>query len=276
MVRTSQKTLYATDLNLHMLAGIDYKPLANTTLNEKFAVNADASAPSGQYPKLNYFCLGIGGESPIQGDGAYISSEHSPIDAALFQHIPFIIRTVNSDLSVSERANYRMRVLTTLAGVQYACYYLKVIPSFDVPDYFNTINTITPKDETKLQYSTISILDTNIPELLSPTPRSRNIDINKIDTTTKVTKVGKITLELNTTDIKEIRNAMTILGYTASSVREIGLVSGHDISTDYGREVIHAQILFHIGTEMALTIDMNTKSTIKRIVELGGEEPLVR
>ena len=35
MVRTSQKTLYATDLNLHMLSGLPYTPLSNTTLNEK-------------------------------------------------------------------------------------------------------------------------------------------------------------------------------------------------------------------------------------------------
>lgn len=276
MVRTSQKTLYATDLNLCMLAGIEYKPQANTTLNEKFGINTTASAPSGQYPKLNYFCLGIGGQSPIQGDGAYISSEHSPLDAALFQHVPFIMRPVKSDLTLSERSDYRMRVLTTVAGVQYACYYIKVIPSFDVPEYFNTINTITPNDTTKLPYSTISVLDTNVPEILSPTPRTRNIDINKIDTITKVTKIARITIDFNETEIAEIRNAMKILGYTTSSVKELGLVSGYDIATDAGKEIIHAQILFHIGTEMELTIDFATKSTIKRVIELGGEEPLVR
>lgn len=276
MVRTAQKTLYATDLNLNMLAGLPYTPQPNTTLNEKFMLNSDAVAPSGKYPTLKYFVIGIGGSSPIQGDGFYVSSEHSPLDAALFQHIPFIIRPVKSDLVSTERSKYRMRVLTTVAGVQYACYYVKVLPTMDVPSYFNTINTVTPKDDTKLPYSTISVFDTNTPELLSPIPRNRNIDINKINLTTKITKVGRITLEFTENDLNEIRNAMKILGLSSNSIREIGLCSGHDIATSLGTESIHTQILFHIGIDMPLTIYLNTETSIKRIIELGGEEPLVR
>ena len=276
MVRTSQKKLYATDLNLHMLSGLPYTPLSNTTLNEKFNLNATATAPDGKYPQLKYFCIGIGGEPPVRGDKSDISSEHSPIDAALFQHIPFIMRPVKSDLTVSERSKYRLRVLTTIAGVQYACYYLREFDNIEVPEYFSVISTVTPNDETKLQYSTISILDTNIPEILSPTPRKRNIDITKIDTTEKVTKVARVTIEFTESDVSEIRNAMKILGYTTSTIKEIGLCTAHDIATDLGKEAIHTQVMFHIGVEMPLTVDFNTKNSIKRIIELGGEEPLVR
>lgn len=276
MVRTAQKTMYATDLNLHMLAGIPYTPQPNTTLNEKFMLNTDAVAPSNKYPTLKYFALGVGGTSPIQGDGFYVSSEHSPLDGALFQHIPFIIRPVKTDLGTSEKVKYRLRVLTTVAGVQYACYYLKVLPTIEVPSYFNVISTVTPKDTTKLPYSTISVFDTNTPELLSPTPKNRNIDISKIDALSKITKVGRVTLEFTENDLNEIRSAMRILGLTSNSIREIALCSGHDIATDLGTESIHTQILFHIGIDMPLTINLNTEKSIKRIIELGGEEPLVR
>ena len=276
MVRTSQKTLYATDLNLHMLAGIPYTPLANTTLNEKFGINANITAPDEKYPVMNYFCIGIGGQSPIQGDKSYISSEHSPIDAALFQHVPFIIRPIKSDLNIEERSKYRLRVVTTVAGAQYACYYLKELGAMEVPSYLNVISTVTPADETKLQYSTINILDTNIPEIISPTPRSRNIDVSKIDLTEKITKVARVTLEFSELDMQEIKSAMRILGYTGTTIKEVGLCSGREIVTDAGKELIHTQILFHIGIDMPLTVDFNTKSSIKRIIELGGEEPLVR
>lgn len=275
MVRTAQKTLYATDLHLHMLAGVNYTPQTNTTLNEKFMLNVDAVSGN-KYPTLKYFCIGIGGSSPIQGDGFYVSSEHSPLDAALFQHLPFIIRPVKSDLTENERTNYRLRVLTTITGVQYACYYLKVLPTMDIPSYFNTIETVTPKDTTKLPYSTISVFDTNIPELLSPTPRNRNIDINKINSISKITKTGKITLEFTENDLNEIKNSMKILGLSSSSIREIGLCCGHDLATNLGTEAIHVQIMFHVGIDIPLTIKLNTETSIKRFIELGGEEPLVR
>lgn len=276
MVRTSQKTLYATDLNLHMLAGLPYTPQTNTTLNEKFGINTHLTLPEDKYPTMKYYCIGVGGTSPIQGDGAYISCEHSPLDAALFTHVPFVMRSVRNDLTQAQRADYRMRVLQTVAGVQYACYYLKVFPDMNLPDYFNTINTVTPEDESKLPYSTISVFDTNVPEILTPTPRIRNIDVTKISTVSKVTRIGRVTLEFTETDLKEIRNSMSILGYDYSTIKEVGLCSGYDISTDIGKEVICSQILFHIGIEMSLTIKLNTEASIKRIIELGGEEPLVR
>ena len=69
---------------------------------------------------------------------------------------------------------------------------------------------------------------------------------------------------------------MKILGYTTSTIKEIGLCTAHDIATDLGKEAIHTQVMFHIGVEMPLTVDFNTKNSIKRIIELGGEEPLVR
>ena len=75
MVRTAQKTLYATDLHLSMLAGKPYTPLTNTTLNEKFGINQEAQLPSGVYPTLKYFAIGAGGTSMINYDDNYMHSE---------------------------------------------------------------------------------------------------------------------------------------------------------------------------------------------------------
>lgn len=275
MVRTAQKTLYATDLHLAMLSGKPYTPLTNTTLNEKFGLNQEAQLPTGTYPTLKYFAIGAGGTSMINYDDNYMYSEHSPIDAALFTHIPFIIRPTNADLTDIEKASYRLRVTTTISGVNYACYYLKLLPEMDIPSYFNQIETITPKDETKLPYSTISVFDHNIPEILSPVPRNRQITIDNISSIKKISKLAKITLEFTQSDLTEIKNAMRIMGISSSAIKEIGLVTGHDIAAGNTKEIIAAQVMYHIGMEIALTIDMLNSPSVKRIIELGGEEPLV-
>lgn len=275
MVRTAQKTLYATDLNLHMLTGKSYAPLANTTLNEKFMLNTNVEIPKDSYPKLRYLVIGVGGNSVINGDNTYTTSEHSPLDAALFEQIPFVVRPVNSDLSPTERANYRLRVIKIISGTTYACYYAKVLPDMDIPSYFNSIETIVPKGEYKLPYSTIGIFDTNIPEILNPVPRNRQIDITRVSSTKRVTKLGRITLQFTEYDLKEIRNSIELLGLTAYNIRELGLCTGWDVATNVMTEVVGLQIMYHIGMTIGLALDLNTETSLTRIIEMGGEEPLV-
>lgn len=276
MVRSSQKTLFATDLHLHQLAGKDYTPLPNTTLNEKFNVNSMMTVPPGEYPTLKYFVIGVGGSSNIENDNMYTISEHGPLDGALFEHVPFVIRPVNSDLTAGERSKYRLRVLKIIGGTTYACYYAKLLGNLEIPQYLNKITTVTPEDTSKLQYSTISVLDTDMPEILNPTPRTRILDVEKLSSIERVTRLAKVTMEFSEYDLNEIKNSIQVLGLNATTVKEIGLCSGYDIKTTLMTEAIAMQILYHVGMTMQLSIFFNNKDTIIRTIELGGEEPLVK
>ena len=102
---TSQATLLHNDLWGHILLGKPYRLLPNTTLNEKFGILTKETPPPGSYPYMQYFCIGVGGDNIIDGDDVFNFSEHTPLDGALFEHIPFVMRKVSSDLTVEERAD---------------------------------------------------------------------------------------------------------------------------------------------------------------------------
>ena len=65
------------------------------SLNEKFEILKDTAAitlEKGFYPEINYFCIGNGGSTLASGVKGYTYSRHSALDAALFNHIPFVLR----------------------------------------------------------------------------------------------------------------------------------------------------------------------------------------
>lgn len=112
---------------------LQYVPLQNTTLNNKYAtaypnggvVNL-ASPPT--TPALGYFGIGTRGFMNVGG----YSSVAFPGDARMMDlYAPIPIRCIRvsdeENMSTSERAPYRLRVVRELNGIPYALYYLKKI-----------------------------------------------------------------------------------------------------------------------------------------------------
>src|SRR5574344_1159200 len=98
MVIASQRTVYNVALHLAMLFNKPYKILSNTTLNEKFEIEANNELADGVYPSLKYIGIGIGGSVLLDNTDAYTYSEHSPVQGALFEHIPYVLRKPNNDI----------------------------------------------------------------------------------------------------------------------------------------------------------------------------------
>ena len=121
MIINSNRTIYGLKLQMDMLLGDRWTPMPNTTLNEKFNIGLNAPQPS-SYPTLKYMCLGVGGSSIIDSQTGYRFSTHRAIDAGLFEHIPFIIRPIDQDLTLEERSKYRFRIQENINGNQYYCY----------------------------------------------------------------------------------------------------------------------------------------------------------
>lgn len=185
---------------LEHLRGIDIELEPNTTLNEKYNILPTMNVPTGVLPKLMY--LGIG----IDGIGTNVKvGTHKYIHGTLYDSIPFICRNINNDLTTVEASKYRMRVLKTIGGIDYAFYYLKHIES--IADTVNTkVITKTAGDTTG---GAVSRFNTDDPEILSPTPEaSNNLDLTK---TLYYFTEGKIPLSLNQEEKDEIINAYHIL-----------------------------------------------------------------
>ena len=104
-VYNSTRTIYNLKLQTCMMFGLPYHPLPNTTLNEKFNIypynEIDCNYENQNYPRVNGIVIGIGGNEVVNSDILDLKlGKHSPVDAALFEHIPFVIRPIENDLTI--------------------------------------------------------------------------------------------------------------------------------------------------------------------------------
>lgn len=266
MILNSQKTMYGMHLAANMFMGLPHQDLPNTTLNEKFNILPKKVIPPNVYPKIKYLTLGTGGNSLIN-NSVFKYSKHRATDAALFQHIPYIMRPVTSDLVGVEREKYRLRVIETYNGIDYACYYAKVITSFiNRP----TIHEIT----TSNGVTTIKEMSTNNADILSPTPR---VVTNYIDPQLNnyAVQISKIGFNLYLSEIKEIRNVMTLRGTGIVNLTEIGIVAGIDTPTPTGTEVTNATMIYFAKFDVDTQMNIDNNIDIVRNIEVGGMEPIL-
>lgn len=268
MTTSTQRTLFAVDLALAQLFGENYTCLPNTTLNEKFGILPGENVPEGKYPTLQYIAIGIGGTGSIVSADNYVYSEHSPIDGALFKHIPFIMKKLDEDLDEVSRMNYRFRKEETHNGETYACYYLKKIPANMYDQKFFKVTNINGQ-------SYLKNYKLNDPKILNPVPRDRNISYDTVDQTEFVTKLSRFKLELNSTEMKELDKVYKILGYEHRKLTEIGLCTGIDVITGSFGEATCVQMAFHFDMNLDLTYSINSNSSLVKYIELGGSEALI-
>lgn len=273
MVRASQRTLYMCDIDLHRQLGVEYSALENTTLNEKFGVLQYESAPTGVYPKLVGYTIGIGGTPIIEGFDNYDFNEHSPIDGALFEHIPFIMRPLDSDLNEVERANYKLRVVETINNDQYVAYYMKIVNSYELNTNFYTIKTVY--DGTSVSSPSLSVFDSNVSSILNPTPRRRKLDFKTQDGCEYIAKLAKLHFTLTSLEQEEIRQCLEIKNKESRIITEMGICTGVEINCDYGKESLVTQIAYHVPVNFTLASDLISGKDIVKAVELGGLEPYI-
>ena len=266
MVLSSQRTVYNIALHLAMLFNKPYKLLSNTTMNEKFELETSHYIPEGSYPTLNYIGIGVGGNPIIENAGSYNYSEHSPIQGVLYEHIPFILRKPNNDLTSAERLKYRFRKILNINGDPYIAYYLKVIDNYDLRDYFYSIKETSDG-------SVLSLFDTNIPDILNPTPHKRDIVYNT--DMEYVTKLANIKFILSNEEMNELKSVLDILKLTDRTITEIVLATGIDkIVSDGSLEATCVQAGFYVDVNLDIINQLKNNVAISKTIELGGMEPM--
>lgn len=266
MIINSQRTIYALDMQSHMMLGMPYETLPNTTLNEKYNFLTNLTT-GGAYPTIKYLVIGKGG-TPKFTDSLIKHSTHTAKDAALFEQVPFVMKTHETDLSVTEQANYRFRFIEIHNGIEYVCYYLKVIPSIDLSRGIYQVNVVD--SEGKLGY-----FDTNRSDILSPVPA---VNINYLDTANSVylAKSMKVMFEMTADDIANLKEVYKILYNQPINLTEIGVCSGIDTPTASGRiEAKSVQVNYFVGVDINLVEDLDANGRFIRSIEIGGSEMLI-
>lgn len=275
-MRKITRTIMGSKLQTELLLGLNYTHVENTTLNEKFDIQADVLPPAGTMPKVRYFCIGNGGHRNETGADAFpytTAIQHDVGDAALYRHTPFLIRTPDNDLDNTARANYGLRKEITVNGTPYIAYYLKRLDFTDA-EVALLHNVVTDGVVTSTPY---------IPTTANLSPTPPELPATGVVTTDGdyLSSSAILKLAMSSIDVEEYVNAITILydNPAYAVISEIGLVAGVDriVTVPQGagslnyQEVIVAQITTHLTAYYAVQY---TNDGFDFRLELGGTESL--
>lgn len=268
------RTVYGSALQTAMLLGVPHVIKPNSTLNERFDVEKTAIHADTVYPRVAYFCIGNGGHALTSGtDGVPFvkSKQHEATNANLFKPFPFILRPVDSDLTVAQRARYAMRRQETHMGQNYYAYYLKRIDS--------TSLSVTMQNRViEDGITTTSDFVPSTTDLVPTAPTLSNVGANTT-TASYITVSSLLALNLTADDCKELLDVASVIygDQNYAIISEIGLCSGVDkvIALNDGttfKEAISAQVVSFIS---AFHQVLFTASGISGLFDIGSNEPLL-
>ena len=257
--------------------GTQFEQYDNTTLNQKFDIQASAVLQPSMKPSLKFYTIGIGGHTYTMGPNEIPLSDildHSSGDAGLFKHLPFVIRPINDDLTPGERTKYCLRKIINVDNVNYYAYYGKRLD----------MSSVVPK----MTKRTVVDGQTEIEEYvyteanLSPTPASIP-NTEAVTTSNEYLATSAIVpMPFTEADVAEMYNVAEILfgDRRMAIISEFGFCTGVDadvsISTSAGsvtfKEVICAQQCAIISGHYELIF--NSKGFDFNL-EVGAVQPLL-
>lgn len=272
------RTVYGANLQTAQLLGVPFQVVPNSTLNDKFNISNASVLNSTDMPRMQYVSIGNGGHRmKVTGNNTLQVPEpiqHRTTDAALYSHLPFVLRPIGNDLTASERERYALRRLETIAGEDYFAYYLRRMD----------LTGVAAQMEYKTVVADVTTATPFIPTAgnLSPTPPVVVTGGSVSTSGDYVTASAIVYFNLDAFDIAEILNACNIIygSEDYAIISEIGLCSGVDkivtaldsLGTGFNfNEVIAAQIVSHISSFHALRF---TSSGVNTLFDVGATEPL--
>ncbi|MDR3392341.1 MAG: hypothetical protein P4L77_11465 [Sulfuriferula sp.] len=273
------RTVYCSALQsgLYLNLPIPIKP--NSTLNERFSIQAGVLPTIDNPPRARYYSLGNGGHTFTVGSDMIPKPEpiqHRTTDAAAFKPIPFVLRLVANDLTPVQRANYGLRRFETWQGQQYVAYYLKRIDftGVTVDMQYKTQNADGTWTSTEFVPDSSNLNPT--PPDLSPT------GINLV-TGAYVSADARVDLSLSASDCQELINVANVMfgDPRAAIISEVLLCSGVDQNvtvpgpgntTFNFLEVIASQVMTFVEA-FALANFLNNGLDI--LLDVGATEPLL-
>lgn len=96
-----------------------------TTLNAKYGIAPTETLGAGEAQQILYVGAGIKGFRAVNDSSIVEPNRPIATNMDLYEPIPIRCVPVEADLDVTERANYRMRVVKTIGTEEYVLYYLK-------------------------------------------------------------------------------------------------------------------------------------------------------
>lgn len=220
---TTKRTIYGNQLQTAQFSGSKHVVMENSTLNEKFSILA-GEQPDSQ-PDNGYYVIGIGGHMNYTGsDGMALTKprHHRARDAALFKHLPFVMREVTDDLDANLRNKYCLRVIENWGGIDYYCYYGKRVNVSAAP--IISEHTIIKDGQPDI------IPFIAAPEDLNPVPVDIAVEGVTPGSGETLSATQQVTINFDGNDVKELKQVCRIRfnDEAYAVVSEVGLCSGVD------------------------------------------------
>lgn len=271
------RTCYSAYLQTTKYLGLSpFRVIPHTTLNEKFGIENNTIPAVGEIPNVRYMVIGNMGHYTIKAtDGSDETANvlHRSNDAALYNHIPFVVREPNDDLPADRRDQYCLRTQENYFGKPYIVYYGRRMSVTGVQPQLLEITVIEGVLTTVQYIPTVNDLNPVPPKI----PNSGTvIGSNKTISASAIVKVN-----LSAEEIREITNAHRIRTNSNRSpiISEIGLCSGVDRKVNASSsggpsfqylEVIACQVNVFISTNHPVGYNSNG---LNLTFDIGGVEP---
>lgn len=210
------KTLACALYEMQAISKVTPLYLADTTLNAKY--NNSPTVLPDNTPKIAYFGIGVNGFKNLNDSNLSAPFVPSSKDLDLYTPLPFRIVPIDNDLTPAERANYRMRVMKVVGGVQYWCYYLKVLSFIN-----NNVQIIQTNVTTGIE-TVLTDLDTTN---LNPTPTVTSAE-GVVETNQKISVALTAGMQVTGVEVIEAINVLYGGNLLKASISEIGIYTGDD------------------------------------------------
>lgn len=264
IVAHTTKTLLSMKSGLVSRLPVTFKPDMDCTLNTKYNVY-QAGRPADGVPKIQYFGIGIGGKYNVTDTNLSEAFKPKMLDMDLYTPIPFRCLPEDEDslLTAAERAKYRMRVLRTINGNKYYCYYLKMLEFTDEVYFIYT-------DPTTQEESLYTLDATNLRPVGKKPTTSGLVDATISDVTACAIAKATITGE----EVVEAINALFAGDMRYATVSELGIYSGEDKLVEafnyQGVKFTHMESMFTVmetkntwnGTDMSHPSAVDTRRVL--------------
>lgn len=276
-MRSIINTLWSTQIQTAAHLKIPLIVPEHTTLNEKFDIYRNQGIQPNELPSLKAFTIGDGGHRAVVGQHGrplITPIDHQADHAALYNHLPFVLRTLDNDLSPTEREKYALRKEVEIEGRYYYAYYARRLNLNDV--------AITLKRSKRIDGEVTSSTYVPTSSNLSPTPPD-------MSSTGVVTTSGEylsssaiVNIRFSKQDVSEFTNVARILynDEIYAVISEIALCTGVDRTVQGSstggqinyRELIAAQVSAFVPVHYEMVyhsegFDFGT--------EVGAVEPLL-
>lgn len=278
-MRKITRTIYGSKLQTSLLLSLPFTIDKNSTLNEKFDIQSRVATPNNAIPTLGYFAIGNGGHRVVTGADNIPYTEpltHRASDAALFNHIPFVLRETTNDLGIVERGRYALRRAETHNGRNYWAYYLKrltiedqVIAEMHYTKITNGVSATVPFVPTS------SNLNPEPPEIPNTGVNTSNGDY--------LSASAIVPIEFDSEDVEELINVAKVMydNENLALISEFALCTGVDKTvsgqaaggaTFNYKEAVGVQIAMHVTAYYPVGF---TNEGFDFKLQVGKTEPLI-